>query len=194
MTEGVVDAAVRDNYTMEILVGSQLAPVSDQPNLRSESNRAHINGAVIRVTDANGGAIGEFTSIASGFVDPGQNNAASYGLAGVTALDAPTLQKAAAGVAAGTNRLVVANVKVFGKTLGGQDVESGEFQFPIRVCNGCLIDFSTGDGPADGLDCTQPLTTTTTTGTAVVIPCNAGQDEATPCQLCRDRKAACNGQ
>ena len=39
------------------------------------------------------------------------------------------------------------NFKAFGMSLGGQDVESGEFQLPARICNGCLVDFSTGNDP-----------------------------------------------
>jgi hypothetical protein len=33
----------------------------------------------------------------------------------------------------------VARVSVFGKTIGGLDVESSEFMFVIGVCNGCLL-------------------------------------------------------
>ena len=64
------------------------------------------------------------------------------------------------------------------------DLESGEFQFPIRVCNGCLISFASGDDPATpGLDCNLPLTAASGGG-AAQLPCAVGRDETTPCQLC----------
>lgn len=191
LTEGVLDLAVRNNYGATILVGSQLLPRGDQSNTRAESNRAHMNGAVVKVTDANGASIGEFTSLASGFVDPGQTTTASFGLVGVTVIDAPTAAKV--GVSPGDSKVVVANVKVFGKTLGGVDLESGEFQFPIRVCYGCLVDFSKGDDPATpGLDCNLPLQATG--GAQTTLPCQAGQDETTPCQLCSSFSNFCKGQ
>jgi hypothetical protein len=192
LTEGTLDLAVRNNYTATVLVGGQLLARGDPTNARAESNRTHMNGAVVKVTDASGGSIGEFTSLASGFVDPGQATTASYGMVAVTAIDAPTAGKLA--VAVGDSKLVIANIKVFGKTLGGVDVESGEFQFPIRVCNGCLVDFTSGDDPATpGRDCNNNLSTTGSQG-QTMLPCVAGQDEVTPCQLCRDFSNYCKGQ
>jgi hypothetical protein len=89
----------------------------------------------------------------------------------------------------GQSKLVVANIKIFGKTLGGVDLESGEFQFPVRVCVGCLVDFSSGDDPAvAGRDCNVQIGTGTAT---VVLPCAPGQDEATPCQLCSSFSELC---
>jgi hypothetical protein len=188
LSEGVLDVAVRSSYSANLLVGSQLSPRGDQLNVRSETNRAHVNGAVVRVTGADGSFMGEFTSVTSGFVDPGLNNQASFGIAQVTLLDAST--SARIGVQGTDSRLVIANVKVFGQTLGGVDLESGEFQFPIRICNGCLVDFSKGDDPANpGRDCNLPLTAT---GGTAVLPCLPGQDEPTPCQLCSSD--VCKGQ
>ena len=173
-----------------LLVGNQLSPRGDNVNVRSESNRAHINGAIVRVTDPNGALLGEFTSLGSGFVDPGINNAPSYGSILVTTIDAPTRQKIAAALPIGQTKLVLANVKAFGKTLGGVDLESGEFQVPIRLCNGCLVSFATGDDPATpGIDCNLPLGGTA--GGTTVTPCFPGQDEATPCQTCAAEREAC---
>ncbi len=191
LSEGVLDVAITPTYTGRLLVGNQLSPRGDQLNVRAESNRVHLNGAVVRVTGADGASIGEFTSVTSGFVDPGANNQPSFGIAGLTLLDAATT--AAINVQGADSRLVIANVKVFGQTLGGVDVESGEFQFPIRVCNGCLIDFSRGDDPANpGLDCN--LVIDTQSGGTTQFPCIPGQDEVTPCQLCAAVSSACRGQ
>ncbi len=187
--EGILDVAVRSTYTATMLVGGQLMARGDQLNVRAESNRAHVNGGVVRVTGADGSFIGEFTSVGSGFVDPGLNNQPSFGLATLTLLDAATT--AGIRVQGTDSRLVIANVKVFGQTLGGVDLESGEFQFPIRICSGCLVDFSGGDDPANpGLDCNLPVAAGS--GGATALPCRPGQDEATPCQLCTSD--VCKGQ
>jgi hypothetical protein len=180
---GIVDIAVRDSYGSVLLVGNQMVPRGDATNTRAESNRAHINGAVVRVTDPNGGQLGEFTSLATGFIDPQINNQPSFGSVGVTAIDAPTLARIGEGMGVGVSKLVVANIKVFGKSVGGVDLESGEFQFPIRVCSGCLIT-PTGDDPAQQ-GCQRASDATGTDQ----LPCQAGQDEPTPCWLCSDRPA-----
>jgi len=191
-SEGTVDAAITDTYSPVILVGNQLIARGDATNTRAESNRVHINGAVVRVTDPNGGLIGEFTTLGSAFIDPQLNNAPSYAPVAIDAIDAPTMARIVGDVPLGQSKLVVANIKAFGKSVGGVDLESGEFQFPIRVCNGCLISFASGDDPATpGVDCSLPLEQG---GSASqTLPCARGQDEMTPCQLCQDREA-CRGQ
>lgn len=187
--EGVVDVAARDTYSATLLIGNQLLGRGDTLNGRAESNRVHLNGAIVRVTDANGAELGEFTASAMGFVDAQTANAPAYGTVSVTAIDGPTLKKLGT-IAFGESKLVLANIKVFGKTLGGVDVESGEFQLPVRACNGCLISFAGGDDPAaQGVDCNLPLGGAAGGATDVVLPCTVGQDESTPCQLCQERPA-----
>lgn len=184
--EGVVDVAIRDNYLTVLLVGNQMIGRGDGANTRAESNRAHINGAVVRVTDPNGGLIGEFTSLASGFVDPQINNLPSFGAISVTAIDAPTLARIAEGMALGDSKLVAANIKAYGKSVGGVDLESGEFQFPIRVCAGCLITTAGRDPAVPGCVALQEAS-----GGSNELPCVPGQDEGTPCWLCSADRPAC---
>lgn len=191
--EGTVDVAVRDNYSAVLLVGNQLLPRADPIVPRTESNRAKINGAIVRVTDANGGELGEFTSLSQGFVDPAAGAQPSYGSISVVAIDAPTMNKIKNGLAPGATKLIVANIKAFGQTIGGVDLESAEYALPIRVCNQCLISFATGDDPLTiGTDCNLQTTTAGAGGGAGATtqnPCNPGQDEVTPCQLCQERDA-----
>lgn len=180
--EGLVDFGLRDNYMGVLLVGNQMSPRGDSLNSRAESNGFHIDGAVVRVTNPDGSTIREFTSTASGFADPSNNSQADYGAVGTVLIDTPTK---AALLPFLPNRfarkLVVANVRVFGRTLGGLDIESGEFQFPISTCNGCLVDFSSGTDPAVALpNCAKALDTGST-----AKPCYFGQDEGVPCQLCQ---------
>ena len=210
---GVLDVDVSTTYTAELLVGSQLEARGDQLNTRAEPNRTHINGAVVNVTSADGTTLGSFTTEGAGFVDPQTANTTSYGLVAVRLIDGATASKIAAELHAKADslppdppdnkhpsKLVLANVKVFGKTLGGVDLETGEFQFPIDVCLGCLISFSQGDDPASpGVDCNLPLTTAGSQAAGTLpTPCVLGQDEFIDCRLCRapdsNVKDPCKGQ
>ena len=182
---GVLDVAVRDNYSATLLVGNQMIARADSTEPRSESNKAHINGAVVRVTDANGNFISTFTSPSQGFVDQAEGDQATYGPIEVVALDAPTTFKLRAGMQVNDAKLVLANIKVFGESLGGVDLESGEYQLPIRVCNGCLLSFAGyDDATVQGIDCNLAATASTTTTASTVLPCSPGQDEATFCNEC----------
>lgn len=196
LSQGLLDTGVRQTYELNLLVANQLIQRGDSLAPRAEANRIHIDGAVVRVTDANGGAISEFTSVTSGFVDAASGNSPGYGIAQVTALDASTVAKLKVIAPDSKPVLVLANVKVFGKTIGGKDVETAEWSFPIRACYGCLVDFSTGDDLAvAGTDCLSSTTTAMASSIAVaqVVPCNSGQDELIACQLCRGLPA-CNSR
>lgn len=184
---GQLDVALRDNYKAVVLVGSQMLQRGDPNNARAEPNRVHLNGAVVRVLEPNGAQIAEFTSLATGFADVQQNNNPDFGTMEIVGIDAPTARTLAGQVApGGATKQVILQVKAFGKTLGGVDLESSEFQFPLEICNGCLVTFATADTarPA-GEQCTGALATG---GTNTQLPCEVGQDgEAVPCQLCSAR-------
>jgi len=180
---GVLDVSVRSSYTAVLLVGNQMIPRGDPGNARAESMRAHLEGAIVRVTETNGATISEFTSYGTGIADPQNNNAPDYGLMWVTLIDAPTAAGLATRLASQPQVGVLARVKAFGKTVGGKELESDEFQFPIYVCRGCLLRF-----PAGTNDTTQPqpncLLSPTQQGTAQAAPCEPGQDEGVDCTAC----------
>lgn len=186
-----LDLGVTDSYVSVLLVGNQLISRGDPNNNRAESNRVRLNGAVVKVTEADGRLIREFTSYGMGFANPQVNNAADFATIGVVVLDAPTaaiLRPQLANRAESKTLLI--QIKVFGQTLGGTDVESGEFQLPMQVCNGCLVNFAGANDPeaATQPNCNVPLDPASVT---TPIPCSAGQDELTPCQACAGRPA-CN--
>ncbi|MBX3211044.1 MAG: hypothetical protein KF850_03340 [Labilithrix sp.] len=181
LSQGVLDIGITDSYVASLLVGNQLIARGTTQGVRAESNRARLDGAVVRVSDPTGATLSEFTALGSAFVDPALNNLPSYSPLFVTVIDPASVQRVAEQVPVGQTRLLVANIKVFGQTLGGVDIESGEFQYPIRVCNGCLVSFADGDAT-----CALPLDDNSQG------PCSIGQDEPTPCQLCRGRPV-CGG-
>lgn len=192
--EGTLDLLIAQNYSAVILVGNQLIQRSDNLSARAESNKAHLDGAIVRVTDADGNDIREFTSPAAGFADNSNGIIASFGLARVTLIDSATVNSLARSITTTKEKLVLANIKVFGETLGGVDLESGEFQFPIRICRGCLISFLGADDPnSDGVDCNLQNTAAAAGGASdtldrTKLPCQAGQDEYLPCTACKGNR------
>jgi hypothetical protein len=190
--EGTFDVGVRDNYFAIVLVGNQLIARGDPAAVRAEPNRVHLNGAVVRVTEPNGNQLAEFTSLATGFADIQSNNNPDYGTMGIVGIDAPTAATLRGLIPnRTTTRQILLNIKAFGKTLGGVDLESGEFQLPLRVCNGCLVTFTGANDAAQqpNPNCLAPLGAGGAAGAQ--SPCFAGQDEPVPCQLCQGR-AACD--
>ncbi|MDB4943789.1 MAG: hypothetical protein JWP97_3323 [Labilithrix sp.] len=176
LSSGALDIGLTGSYLAEILGGNQLIPKGDQLALRAESDRVHVEGGVIRVTEPDGTLIREFTSLTSGFIDVGSNNLPGYGAFGLALIDQETSDIISPQL---TDRFqaktVISTVKLFGRTLGNEDVESGEFSFPIQVCKGCLVSFGAEackEAPDDAL---RTLTTN---------PCRGGQDLSLPCRLC----------
>lgn len=191
LLRGTMDVGLTDSYLGVLLVGNQLIPRSDPTNNRAESNRVHINGAVVRVTEPNGALIREFTATATGFANPGSNGAPGLTLAGVVAIDAPTRDILLPQLPNRTvSKTVLAFIKAFGVTIGGKDVESGEFQFPIEVCNGCLVDFSTGNDDTQKIQPNCLKTSASTTATQA--PCRVGQDEPVKCETCVRTRKVCD--
>jgi hypothetical protein len=76
---------------------------------------------------------------------------------------------------------VVAAFRVHGETLGGEHVSSQWFRFPVRICRGCLIDFSASydDPELPGTQCVPKA------GADVPdTPCRIGQNDHIACVLC----------
>jgi hypothetical protein len=186
-TAGLMDAAFRSEYHATLLVGSQLVPRGGSTQLRTETARVVIQGAVVRLTDAQGAVVwGPTTVPGSGFIDPAAGTDPSFGVTDTVLLGAAYGQQLRAELAGTPTvlRRFVSTVKVFGETLGGTAVESGEWEFPISVCFGCLVSF-----PADANDAksvTQPnCDATSAMGAAASTPCSLGQDDAIDCRLCK---------
>jgi hypothetical protein len=73
--------------------------------------------------------------------------------------------------------------RVYGTTLGGKEIESGDFDFPIVVCEGCLVSY-----PASALDPNSPpgqyLCGSTAETTEEERICFFGQDQRFSCTMC----------
>jgi hypothetical protein len=183
---GVLDVAIKPDYEATLLVGSQLAPRGDKASLRTETMITTIAGAEVQLYTDTGALDTEFTVPAAGVIRPESGSDPGFGI--ITA----TLIPAASGVALADElndpaevRTRVAKVTVFGKTIGGLDVESAPFTFVIRVCEGCLVDF-----PADAFDPALGCTGGGSTD-AQVPPCRPGQDDALDCRICAGQNDFC---
>jgi hypothetical protein len=185
--EGILDVEFRLQYDAALLVGNQLVPRGNSSQLRTETSRIALQGAVVRVQDSNGVVQwGPVTVPGSGFIDPASGTNPSYGLTDAILLGpeyGARLQAELSGMP-GLRRHLTAIVKVFGRTLGGLNVDSGEWQFPLTVCFGCLLTF-----PREAEDpkvMPRPnCMASATTGTTILSPCAVGQDDKVDCRVCK---------
>jgi hypothetical protein len=188
ITGGTLDVALRLQYNAALLVGNQLVPRGNASQLKTETSRIAMQGAVVRVQDANGVVQwGPVTVPGSGFMDPASGTNPSYGVSETILLGSEYGARLATELSAqpGLIRHLTAVVKVFGRTLGGLNVDSGEWQFPLSVCYGCLVSFPR---EADDLKlANQPnCDLAATTGTSIPTPCVVGQDDVVDCRKCKE--------
>jgi hypothetical protein len=169
LANGILDAALTNTYTGALLVGNQLVPRGSSDQLRTETARIALRGAEVRVANTQQDTIREFSVDGTGFVDPASGTTPGYGVFWATLI--PSLS----GIDVPTT--VIANARVYGRTLGGREVESGELAFPIVVCDRCLISF-----PPEALDTDDNCTRASTD--EIEVPCMWGQDEAVDCRAC----------
>ena len=186
---GTMDTHFTQSYTAFLLVGNQLTQRGSREQLRTETSRVTLRGAEITLTGVDGSAllgtsgqaIGTYSTIGTGFVDASVGDTPSYGTMAVDIIPAGLIPKLAS-----VPPVVLAKIRVFGDTLGGTSVTSSELDFPIAVCDGCLVQYPTEDNDptkaaGTGYMCT---TSASATSTSTGRPCIFGQDQAFPCSLC----------
>lgn len=175
LSVGILDVALAREYGASLLVGNQLTPRGDKASLRTETTVVTITGAEVLLLNDTGETDAEFTVPASGVISPDGSDDPGFGLVLATLIPATSGQALAEQVGPGQERTRVAQVKVFGETIGGVEVESSEFTYVIRVCNGCLIDFPAEARDVNGL-CTVP------TDQEIEVPCVRGNDVSIDCR------------
>jgi hypothetical protein len=166
---GVLDREFAQTYVAALLVGNQLVRRGSKDQLRTETSRVRLEGAIVSVGTAAGSTIQEFSTIGTGFVDPGTGDEPGYGVMFATLIPPG---------AGAPGEVVNVTVRVFGTTLGGQEIESGDISFPIAICQGCLVSY-----PSDAID---PATGQCLVGGDATVdpPCQPGQDDPMDCRLC----------
>jgi hypothetical protein len=188
LAEGVYDVGFKRSYQVGLILGNQMASRGAKARSRTETSRILLEGAEVTVRDPSGSLVrlkqNPFSSPGAGFVDVGTGNDPGYGTLSVVAIpyeDEPkgVLQDMI------TSGYVIAEMKAFGHTLGGQAVESNTFSFPIAVCYGCLVSFPLGSVATDGKCLLSGSAEAATTS------CLAGQDEVVGCTSCAAKFSVC---
>jgi hypothetical protein len=182
---GVLDIALAGNrgYSAALMVGSQLTQRGSRDQLRTETARLRLEGAVVRLTDSQDNPLAisrsDFTVVGTGIVDPSAGTEPGLGAVSIEAIPGSLSHEVAA--ALGGDGIVIARMRVFGTTLGGQEIESGEYEFPIHVCSGCLVSYPSANlvpGAAGEPECSGPA------AAASATVCRLGQDQVAPCTSC----------
>jgi hypothetical protein len=169
---GVLDTALAGRYDAALLIGNQLVARGNPDTMRTETARVQLYEADTEVFDSSGGTISSFTMPVSGFIDAPSGNDPAYGVAYTTLIEPGTAASLTA-----VEETVVARIKVYGITLGDIEVETGYWDFPIQVCNGCIACICPASPEDD-----------------IVETCNAGQNTAIDCRLhplCADAPDHC---
>jgi hypothetical protein len=179
MFAGTIDLAFTTTYDAALLVGNQLTQQGNRERLRTETSRMRLQGADVTLFRPDGSEV-SFTTSASGFVHSADGVDPSY-----AAVSAQLVRDG--DLPPGTDSgIAIARVRVFGESLGGEDVESGDFDFPINVCNGCLVRFP----PEAILENGQCVADAEVQQEQTV--CYFGQDVPFPCTACIGHPA-CSG-
>jgi hypothetical protein len=185
---GILDTGLRGEYDAVFLVGNQMVPQGNPNTPATETSYIKVDGAVVRVTTADGKPLDSFTTLVGTTINPSVGTSPSYSPVGATIVDGTALAdpRVSGPVSAGGSVTVVTYTRFFGHTLGGQSVESNEFEFPVTVCYGCLVSFPADEqsGAAPSPNCGSAVSGSTT---ATTVPCVPGQDQAIDCAHCLDR-------
>jgi hypothetical protein len=190
LARGTMDRLLASEYTAALLVGNQLTERGSRERLRTETSKVALKGAEVRLENTQGKElVPAFSAIGTGFVDASEGTDAAPAAMFATLIPASIAQTLPPGT-------VVSKVRVFGTTLGGEDVESAELLFPILVCDGCLVSFpaSARDLTADGNKYQCLLATdenTASPGADEALPCELGIDLPVPCTACSGLYAFC---
>jgi hypothetical protein len=161
---GTLDPAQGD-YSCPLLVGNQLVARGDSKQLRTETSRIEIHTAVVTIYDSIKSTTYTTYSVpASGFVDPGTSAQPGFGGADVLLLDRVTARQH-------QGETLLSGVVLQGRTLGGLELETAEWTFPITV---------TGAEQLCNLTPCLPGVKTTEMPTAT---CHGGIDSEADCRL-----------
>lgn len=143
---GTIDGtyAVRGQYECVALFENQLVQRGDGTKLRTETSRVTVYQAEVQVltTDPNNPvSLAAFTVPVNGFADPGAGTEPGLGLTDIVLIDPATLKKLSAKAGPKGKVQVVASAVLHARTLGGQELTSNEFKFPIDIYGGkeCLV-------------------------------------------------------
>ncbi|HSY23111.1 MAG TPA: hypothetical protein VK841_13385 [Polyangiaceae bacterium] len=173
-----------EDYSAEFLVGNQLVPQGNPSAPATETSYVNIQGAVVRITDIDGNQIRTYTQLLGATIPPSTGTTPGYAPMPVTIVDQMVTGMYGGSLGMGNIVRVITYTRFFGKTLGGQSVESNEFEFPVDLCAGCLISFPLGVTDPNLMPQPNCGFGASSTSTTTSQPCIIGQDDVIPCTVC----------
>ena len=185
LAAGTLDLAFASSYSASVLVGNQLTQRGDRTQLRTETSRISLRGAEVTLTTLDGKALGNYSTVGTGFVDASSGDTPAYATMSVQIIPSAL----AANPAVRAARVILAKIRVFGDTLGNTSVTSSELDFPINICEGCLVKYDVAGDPTETTYKCPPASATTQTTDAE--PCVRGQDLTFSCSSCAATYTLC---
>lgn len=144
---GFFDTAIENNsYEAVLVFNNQLLNLAQSGGsgfpVMADPNVINVHSLEIELRDGGGAALAitapAFTVPVGGTAIPsGDGMTVGAGLGAVTLIPRGYAGELA-GIA-GTNGSIVVSMRAIGQTLGGAEVVSSEFYFPIHFCSGCLL-------------------------------------------------------
>jgi hypothetical protein len=180
---GSIDAAYAGEYHCIAAVENQMVSVGDPTTLQTETDGVELYDAEVQVLDPaqNNAALKQFSVPISGYIDPATSGTPGISGTDITLIDAATIQAEAQKVISSQKvQTVVASVIARGRTLGGVEVHTQEFLFPVDIYYGSTCFASAGAACCGG---------TTTTST---VDCRLAIDESTSCSTVCAYLGACH--
>jgi len=138
---GTLDLELTDTYAPILVFGNQLVPRASPTLLRNETSRIQVEGAEINIRSTGGEAVenGSFTIPMATIVHPDTDGLGET---------AATVQIIPPGVISEPGDYLV-EIRAFGRTLGGTEIEAGLWTYPVHACEGCLAACPPPDEAAD---------------------------------------------
>lgn len=217
LREGRWDLALSDGYVFAPLLGSQIGTRADPMLGRAEAQYVQVEGFEIEVHDGapDGPTIlRPYTIYQTTVIRPPTQGGTGYNFASFEVIppaiarqirprvcqngpaDGTRAQPFSCLAPAGRTQRLIVRVRAFGHTLGGYNVETPVFDYPVNVCCGCMVNF-----PAEA-DAPEPTSGTSTatvgpdclgTGNATGLgTCQPGQDFNLDCRFCVRHDAVCS--
>lgn len=133
MSSGLMDVNSPQPYVFTPEIESRITVVDNQ-NIAQRT--IVLRGARIEVQNAQTGAtLGKLTSLFSASLTPGGKVAVAF--------DIITPEMAAMAGASGDTRVqLVAKITAYGALGGSDEIDSVPFQYPVTVCDGCILDIA----------------------------------------------------
>lgn len=160
LSQGTLDVSFGGTFELHPVIQNQLQQRGASG--RAETNGVRITRAEVTIEGLDGLPV-DFAGLPNPFSVPmtvyippaASEDSPGLGTGSITAI--PADYTLSLPIAEGSTTTVVVAVRLIGNTLGDIDIETGDWTYPVEICNGCL------------LQCPVDAETT-------LVSCNPGQD------------------